>query len=339
MVLIGMFEDELRTLESESLTRHINDRLAGIIMPETGLFNKELARIRILDGLYINFASNDYLGMAGAATITDAAVQCITEFGLGAGSSRLLSGGSRYHSALEKAVAAFKGTEAALILNSGYIANISVLPSIAGDGDVIFSDELNHASIIDACRLSRAQKAIYRHCDTAHLKELMQTVKARKTIVVTDTVFSMDGDIAPLVEIAALCRRNESLLYLDDAHGTGVLGNGLGALAHFGMLAEPWIIQMGTFSKALGSYGAFVAGSKNTIEWLINTARGLIYSTALPACIAAASLKALEVVQSGTYLFDRLWQNRERLFRGLREPGAEHIIQRNTYYTNNSRRI
>src|SRR5208283_2055122 len=248
MVLIGMFEDELRTLESESLTRHIYDRLAGIIMPETGLFNKELARIRILDGLYINFASNDYLGMAGAATITDAAVQCITEFGLGAGSSRLLSGGSRYHSALEKAVAAFKGTEAALILNSGYIANISILPSIAGDGDVIFSDELNHASIIDACRLSRAQKAIYRHCDTAHLKELMQTVKARKTIVATDTVFSMDGDIAPLGEIAALCRHSGSLLYLDDAHGTGVLGNGLGALAHFGIRAEPWIIQMGTFS-------------------------------------------------------------------------------------------
>lgn len=322
-----MFEDKLKALEDEALGRRIKDRQARII-PETGLLSRELSHILFNDGLYINFSSNDYLGLAGAAAVTDAAVAAIREFGFGAGASRLLAGGTSYHGRLEEAAASFKGTEAALVFNSGYTANMSALPSIAGEGDVIFSDEFNHASLIDACRLSRARTHIYKHRDTSHLNELMNSAGGAKKIVVTDTVFSMDGDIAPLREIAALCEGSRALLYLDDAHGTGVLGNGRGALAHFGMRAEPWIIQMGTFSKAFGSCGAFVAGSEDTVRWLINTARGLIYSTALPACAAAASLKSLQLVQSGSDAaksIGRLWQNRERLFSGLHSLGLDTL--------------
>jgi len=309
-----MFSEKLKTLEKDLLLRQIKDREA-VMLPNMGI-----------DGVrYINFASNDYLGLACADSLTDAAVQALAEFGFGAGASRLLSGGTQIHSTLEKAVAAFKTTETALVFNSGYIANISALPSIAVEGDVIFSDELNHASLIDACRLSRARKAIYRHRDTAHLGRLMQTAKADKKVVVTDSIFSMDGDIAPLPEITALCKDHDALLYLDDAHATGVLGNGRGALAHFGLRPEPWIIQMGTFSKALGSYGAFIAAEKNIIDWLISTARGLIYSTALPACVAAASLRGLHLVQSEPILINRLWQNRERLFKGLQALGLNTL--------------
>ncbi len=309
-----MFSEKLKALEKDVLLRQIKDREAAM-MPNISI-----------DGAgYINFASNDYLGLACAASLRAAAAHAIAEFGFGAGASRLLAGGTQIHNTLEKAVAAFKETEAALVFNSGYIANISALPSIAGEGDVIFSDELNHASLIDACRLSRAQKAIYRHRDTAHLSMLMQTAKGDKKIVVTDSIFSMDGDIAPLREITALCKEHGALLYMDDAHATGVLGNGRGALAHFGIRPEPWIIQMGTFSKALGSYGAFIAAEKDIIDWLVNTARGLIYSTALPACVAAASLEALQLVQSGPALISRLWQNREMLFKGLQSLGLNTL--------------
>ncbi len=309
-----IFSEKLKALEKDILLRQIKDREAALL-PDI-----------IIDGAgYINFASNDYLGLACAGSLADAAVHAISEFGFGAGASRLLAGGTQIHSTLEKAVAAFKETETALVFNSGYIANISALPSIAGEGDVIFSDELNHASLIDACRLSRAQKVIYRHRDTAHLSMLMQTAKGDKQIVVTDSIFSMDGDIAPLREITALCKDHGALLYLDDAHATGVLGNGRGALAHFGIRPEPWIIQMGTFSKALGSYGAFIAAEKDIIDWLVNTARGFIYSTALPACVAAASLKALQLLQSEPTLISRLWQNRERLFKGLHALGLDTL--------------
>ncbi len=296
------------------LLRQIKDREAAI-MPNM-----------VLDGsVYVNFSSNDYLGLSCAVSLGDAAAHAIAEFGFGAGASRLLAGGTQIHGTLEKAVAAFKQTESALVFGSGYLANISALPSIAGEGDVIFSDELNHASLIDACRLSRAQKEIYRHCDTAHLSALMQAARGGRKIVVTDSIFSMDGDIAPLPEITALCKDHGALLYIDDAHATGVLGNGRGALAHFAIRPEPWIIQMGTFSKALGSYGAFIAAEKDIIDWLVNTGRGLIFSTALPACVAAASLKALELVQSEPILISRLWLNRDRLFKGLHSLGLNTL--------------
>ncbi|MCL5061867.1 MAG: 8-amino-7-oxononanoate synthase [Nitrospiraceae bacterium] len=316
-----MFSDELERLRQENLLRRVCDRDLGATT----------ARILINGAEYINFSSNDYLGLASHPSITEAAKRAIDGYGLGSGASRLLSGGTELHGKLERMAAEFKGTEAALVFNSGYTANISAIPSIAGaiagKGDVIFSDEFNHASIIDGCRLSKAKKVIYRHRDTSHLSELIKKEEGKRKIVITDTVFSMDGDIAPLKEISDICREHNAIVYIDDAHGTGVLGDGRGALEHFGIKPEPWpnaqIIQMGTFSKALGSYGAYIAADRDVIEWLINTARGFIYSTALPASIIAASIEALQILQKDTILVKKLWQNRERLLKGIRELGFD----------------
>ncbi|MDA8214501.1 MAG: 8-amino-7-oxononanoate synthase [Nitrospiraceae bacterium] len=316
-----MFSDELERLRQENLLRRVCDRDLGATT----------ARILINGAEYINFSSNDYLGLASHPSITEAAKRAIDGYGLGSGASRLLSGGTELHGKLERMAAEFKGTEAALVFNSGYTANISAIPSIAGaiagEGDVIFSDEFNHASIIDGCRLSKAKKVIYRHRDTSHLSELIKKEEGKRKIVITDTVFSMDGDIAPLKEISDICREHNAIVYIDDAHGTGVLGDGRGALEHFGIKPEPWpnaqIIQMGTFSKALGSYGAYIAADRDVIEWLINTARGFIYSTALPASIIAASIEALQILQKDTILVKKLWQNRERLLKGIRELGFD----------------
>ncbi|BCB95846.1 putative 8-amino-7-oxononanoate synthase [Dissulfurispira thermophila] len=306
-----MFSDEIERLRHDNLFRHIKDR--GPICPP--------ARILINNIEYINFSSNDYLGLSNHPSIIEAANKAIEKYGLGAGASRLLSGGTELHATLEKKIAEFKGSDAALIFNSGYTANISAIPVLASEGDIIFSDELNHASIIDGCRLSKAKKVIYRHRDVEHLSELIKKEHGKRKMVITDTVFSMDGDIAPLKEISDICTQHDAILYIDDAHGTGVLGSGRGALTHFGIKPTPQIIQMGTFSKALGSYGAFIAADKNVIQWLINTARGFIYSTALPACVIAASLEALNIVQNDLSLIKNLWQNREMLFKGLMDLG------------------
>jgi 8-amino-7-oxononanoate synthase len=262
--------------------------------------------------------------------LIESSKKAIERFGFGSGASRLLCGGSILHDELEKKTADFKGTESALNFNSGYSANTGIIPAIADEGDVIFSDELNHASIVDGCRLSRAKKVIYRHKDMGHLSELIKKEKAKRKIIITDSVFSMDGDIAPLKEIYAICfslnaerLTPNALLYIDDAHGTGVLGHGKGALAHFGIKPEPWIIQMGTFSKALGSFGAFAAGSKDSIEWILNTARSFIFSTALPSCAAAASIAALEVIEREPELLNRLWSNRELAVHGITKLGDD----------------
>lgn len=316
-----MFFEKLERLRQDNLLRQIRDRGHACAS----------AKILINGIEHINFSSNDYLGLANQPAITEAAKKALDKYGFGSGAARLLSGGTELHSALEKKIAEFKGAETALLFNSGYTANISVIPAIAGEGDVIFSDELNHASIIDGCRLSRAKKVIYRHRDVEHLSELIKKEKGKRKIVITDTVFSMDGDIAPLKDIYELCCFFNSklsppdsiLLYIDDAHGTGVLGNGKGALSHFGIKPDSQIIQMGTFSKALGSYGAFIASNKNVIQWLTNTARGFIYSTALPACVAAASIEALEALQKEPMLMKKLWQNRGRLFKGIKALGFD----------------
>lgn len=303
-----MFSEELERLRQNNLLRQIIDRGPACVP----------AKILINGVEHINFSSNDYLGLANHPAITEAAKKALDKYGFGSGASRLLSGGTELHSALEKKIAEFKDTEAALIFNSGYAANISAIPALAGEGDVIFSDELNHASIIDGCRLSKAKKVIYRHRDMEHLSELIKKEKGKRKVIITDTVFSMDGDIAPIKELSDISRQNNALLYIDDAHGTGVLGNGRGALAHFGIKPDSQTIQMGTFSKALGSYGAFIAAAKDVTDWLTNTARGFIYSTALPACAVAASIEALDVLQKEQMLVEKLWQNRERLFKGIR---------------------
>jgi 8-amino-7-oxononanoate synthase len=307
-----MFEDGLEELKRKDLQRHILSRTS----PQGPVITIEGKK-------YVNFSSNDYLGLAAHPEIAGASIAAVEKFGFGSGASRLLAGGSALHDKLEKKVSEFKTTEAAIVFNSGYAANTGVIPAIASAGDVIFSDEFNHASIIDGCRLSRARTVVYRHRDMSCLEKLIKKENTVRKIVITDSVFSMDGDIAPLGDISALCRKHGAMLYVDDAHGTGVLGNGAGALAHFNIRPEPWIIQMGTFSKALGSFGAFAAGSRDVIEWIMNTARSFIFSTALPASVVAASIAAISVVSRDRELMTRLWKNRERMFRGLREAGCD----------------
>jgi len=324
-----MFSQRLQELYQQGLNRLIKDR-SSVQSAKICLDGREL----------INFASNDYLGLANHPEIVKAAAESIKEFGFGSGASRLLGGGSILHGDLEQKIAQFKGTEAALIFNTGYAANTGMIPAVSEEGDVILSDELNHASIIDGCRLSRAKTVLYRHGDAGHLSELMRKENGKRKIVVTDTVFSMHGDIAPVKEIYDLCfslnsRLGESpgatelatpnsvLLYLDDAHGTGVIGNGRGALAHCALRPQPWIIQMGTCSKALGSFGAFIAGSRDVVEWAINTARSFIFSTAIPSCAVAASVKALELIEGSPELVQKLWRNRSLLVKAVRELGLD----------------
>lgn len=331
-----MFSNEIEKLIKTGLLRVIKDKepylkpieryhnCKNSFQPKFELYGSSHILISSIE--YINFSSNDYLGLSSNHQIMESAKAAIDKYGIGAGASRLLSGGTDLNIKLEKMIADFKKTESALIFNSGYTANTSVIPALASKGDVIFSDELNHASLIDGCKLSKAKKLIYRHADMEHLSVLLKNeVGSTKRIVVTDTVFSMDGDIAPLGDLYEICKQHNALLYIDDAHGTGVLGQGRGALQHFGINPEPWIIQMGTFSKALGSFGAFVAASEEIIQWLINKARGLIFSTALPACIIAASIMAIEIIKDNPILLKSLWENRKRLFEGIKELGYDTL--------------
>ena len=261
-----MFFKNLNNLKEKKLFRDLKDR-------ET----PQGSRIRLNGTEYINFSSNDYLGLANHPYIIDRVKKALDTYGYGSSASRLLCGGSTLHKELENKIAEFKTTESALVFNSGYSANTGVIPAIADKDDVIFSDELNHASIIDGCRLSKAKTLIYGHKNVSQLDDLMKKEVAKRKIVITDTVFSMDGDIAPLHDMYEICEENKAVLYIDDAHGTGVLGNGRGALSHFDIKPKPWILQMGTFSKALGSFGAFLAGSSDVIQWTLNNARSFIF--------------------------------------------------------------
>ncbi len=303
-----MFEKKLDGLRQKNLLREIKDR-TGRQGPTVCIDGKDLA----------NFSSNDYLGLAGDSRLAEAAAAAAGRYGAGAGAARLLSGGTALHKELEGKAASFTGAGAVLLFNSGYHANTGAIPALAGPECTIFSDELNHASIIDGCRLSRARTVIFRHADAGHLEELLRSERAKneKALIVTESVFSMDGDIAPLEAIFGLSARHGADLYVDDAHAFGVLGQGRGSLAHFGLdrgnksPGGQAIIQMCTFSKALGSYGAFVASDKEVIEWLKNTARTFIFSTALPPPVAGASLAALEILgrPEGLSLVEKLHAN------------------------------
>lgn len=330
-----MFSDQIEILKKKGLFRKIRDRNALLkTIENTEGFRNSLhhdfepygsSHILIEGVEYINFSSNDYLGLSSDKRILESAKEAIDIYGFGSGASRLLSGGTELNHRLERIIADFKGTESALIFNSGYTANTSVIPALADENFTIFSDELNHASIVDGCRLSKGKKVIYNHADLEHLSDLLKKEKGRKKLVVTDTVFSMDGDIAPLRGLYEICERHNAYLYIDDAHGTGVLGNGHGALHHCGVNPTSWIIQMGTFSKALGSFGAYIAADEKIIQWLTNKSRGLIFSTALPACVIAASIKALEIIQNDRTLLKNLWDNRDRLYQGIKNLGFDTL--------------
>lgn len=301
---------ELKDLKEKSLLRKL-----------TYLESSNGAKISINGQKYINFSSNDYLGLSGHPRIVEAAVTALRRYGFGSGASRLLSGSYIPHEKLEKQIARFKRTEAALVFNTGYSANTGIIPALVGTEDTVFSDKLNHASIIDGARLSKAKIKVYRHRDVNHLEKLLKK-SSGKMLIITDTVFSMDGDIAPLKDIVFLTKKYNAMLMIDDAHGTGVLGKtGRGGLEHSDIRADN-IIQMGTLSKAFGCCGGFVAGSKNLINFLITTARSFVYSTSFPPAVAEAGIKAIDIVDSESHsLRKRLWKNRQRLYQGLKNLG------------------
>ena len=240
--------------------------------------------------------SNNYLGLASHPALAEAAARAAHEHGVGAGASRLISGSLPIHHALEERLAHFKHAEAALLFPSGYHANIGVVTALLGPNDAVFSDALNHASIIDGCRLSRAEVFVYPHRDTAALACLLRDSTARRRLIVTDSIFSMDGDHAPLTEICAIAAEHDAMVMVDEAHCTGVLGrSGAGLVEELG-LSDQVTVQMGTLGKALGCAGAFVAGERSLIELLVNRARSFIYTTALPPPVVAAVDAALDLV-------------------------------------------
>jgi glycine C-acetyltransferase/8-amino-7-oxononanoate synthase len=265
--------------------------------------------------------SNNYLGLADHPRVRGAAAEAAMRWGAGAGASRLISGNMQPHRRLEERLAAFKGYETALLFGSGYLANTGTIAALAGRGEVVFSDELNHASIIDGCRLSRAETFVYRHGDVEHLAWGLREAGARASLIVTDGVFSMDGDVAPLTELAALARRHECRLLVDEAHATGALGpGGRGSVAAAGLGDEVDVV-MGTLGKALGSYGAYVCAGQELVEYLVNTARPFVFSTAPPPPVVAAGLAALELLESHPHRVERLAANATTLRAALAAEG------------------
>jgi glycine C-acetyltransferase/8-amino-7-oxononanoate synthase len=277
-----------------------------------------------LDGKQVLLlCSNDYLGLANHPKVRGAAAEAAMRWGAGAGASRLISGNMQPHSRLEKRLAAFKGYESALLFGSGYLANTGTIAALAGDGEVVFSDELNHASIIDGCRLSRAETFVYRHGDVEHLAWGLRKAGGRAALIVTDGVFSMDGDVAPLTELSELAERHGCRLMVDEAHATGAIGpGGRGSVAAAGLSGEVDVV-MGTLGKALGSYGAYVCANRETTDYLLNTARSFVFSTALPPSVAAAGLAALELLESQPERVGRLGANARTLRDAFADEGLE----------------
>ena len=299
-----------------------------------------LRSMRVVDGqgpkVNINgreallLCSNNYLGIAEHPALTEAMLVATRQYGTGSGASRLVSGTMPPHAALEERIAFFKGSAAALLFNSGYAANTGILQGLFGPDDVIFSDELNHASIIDGCRLARARTVIYPHCDVAALAELMADEKPQRKgrwLIVTDGVFSMDGDKAPLAELCDLKEEHDALLMVDDAHGTGVLGEGGRGTGEFFDCLDRIDLHMGTLGKALGCAGAYLAAEQVVINTLINNSRAFIFSTSLPPGVPAAAMAAFDLVDSeeGRLLRNKLEANRKQLA-GLLTAGGMDLL-------------
>ncbi|MCE5287173.1 MAG: 8-amino-7-oxononanoate synthase [Pelosinus sp.] len=272
---------------------------------------------------YLLLASNDYLNLSQHPKVKKAAIEAITLYGTGAGGARLTTGTHPLFSLLEEKLAQFKGEQAALVFNTGYMANVGVISALAGANDVIFSDELNHASIIDGCRLAKVRVEVYHHADMNHLSMLLKNTPCQgKRIVVTDGVFSMDGDIAPLTSIVEMAEEYRAIVIVDDAHATGVIGpGGKGTAAYFG-LQDKVQVQIGTLSKALGAEGGFVAGSQELIDYIRNRARSFIFSTALAPATIAAALAALEEVENCPWLVDKLGENAKYVRENLKCAGV-----------------
>ncbi|MCL6558459.1 MAG: 8-amino-7-oxononanoate synthase, partial [Firmicutes bacterium] len=303
-------EEEIANLRENHLFRRLN-RMDGSQVPWTAVNGKPCLLL----------SSNNYLGLTDHPELKSAATEAVARWGTGTGGSRLTTGNFSLHEELESAVARFKGTEAAIVFNSGYMANAGAITALAGKKDVILSDELNHASIIDGCRLSGAKIVRFKHNDVKSLKDLLAQYKGRRRLLVTEGVFSMDGDTAPLAELRDLAQAFSLIFIVDDAHGTGVLGPGGRGTVAAQQIPTEGLILTGTLSKALGSLGGFVAGAGVLIDYIVNHARPFIFTTALPAASAAAALAALEILEDEPEILKLLWENVNRMYKGLTASG------------------
>jgi 8-amino-7-oxononanoate synthase len=304
---LAWIDDELAGLEQASLRRRLAERSS----PQAATVS--------LDGQeLVNFGSNDYLGLASDERLAVAARTAIEREGWGSGASPLVSGRASSHAELERRLAEFEGTEAALVFPSGFAANAGTIPALVDEDDAVFADAKNHASLIDGCRLSRAARFVYPHCDCDALEALLREAgQFRRRLIATDTLFSMDGDLAPLPRLAALAEEYSAMLLVDEAHATGVFGErGTGVVEQFG-LHDSVHVRIGTLSKALGTGGGFVCGAQSLIDWLANRARPYVFSTAQPAATSAAAIAALEVVATEPHrrreLLERAANLRSRL--------------------------
>ncbi len=304
-------DDELEQLQQQHLLRHRTIR-----------GGKQGARI-VLDGQsYVNFGSNDYLGLAAHEQVIQAVQQSLPQGGWGSGASPLITGRSSQQAELERHLAALEQTESALVFPSGFAANAGTLPSLAGREDVIFSDAKNHASLIDGCRLSRATVRVYPHGDVDALRQELQTAaRFRRRLIVTDSLFSMDGDLAPLGRLAQLAEDHDAILVVDEAHATGVFGEHGRGVCELLEVEEAVPVRIGTLSKAIGSVGGFVAGSRRLTDWLLNRARPYFFSTAQPAATCAAALAALKVIKDEPQRRRQLLERASQLRTSLIEQG------------------
>jgi 8-amino-7-oxononanoate synthase len=319
--LLRPFSRHIESLKEKDLYRH----LRTVESPQGAWVVLEGRRV-------LNLCSNDYLGLSSHPQVKEAAIQAIQQWGCGSGASRLVCGHLSLHEALENRLAVFKGAEASLLYSSGYTANGGIISALLDKEDLIFSDELNHASIVDGCRLSRAGVLVFPHNDLEALEDKLRWAcrvhPSGKRLIVTDGVFSMDGDIAPLPELVNLAEEYGSLLMVDEAHATGVLGpGGRGVAALFG-LERRIPILMGTLSKALGCLGGFFAGSRELVAFLINTSRSFIFTTALPPAVAASALASLDVLNQDPSLPVRVQENADYLRRQLNRLGYNTLNSR-----------
>ena len=318
-----MFKTPPRSSLDEDLRARLDARESHAIRRRLRPISSRIGPRIVVDGRSIlQFCSNDYLGITSHPAVTRAAEMALARYGTGAGSARLVVGTSSPHCELEEALAQLKQTEAALALSSGYHANTGVLPVLTGSEDIIFSDALNHASIIDGCRLSHAATKIYHHNDIEHLTTLLSaTGTTRRRVIVTESVFAMDGDLAPLSDLASVAKQYDALLVVDEAHATGVFGSHGGGLVQELELGANVDVQIGTLSKAIGALGGYVAGSQTLIDTLINEARTFIYTTALPPSVAASATAAIQVIIKEPERREQLWQHARFLRKALAAAG------------------
>jgi glycine C-acetyltransferase len=312
---LDYLKEQLGELDEQGLLQH----------PRT-LEGEQHARARFDGKDVINLASNNYLGLAAHPKLKEAAEKAAAEYGAGSGAVRTIAGTMTLHRELERRFAAFKGAEAALMFQSGFTSNAGTVAAILSPEDVIVSDQLNHASIIDGARLSRAEIKVFPHKDAeAADRVLTETAKdGRRQLLITDGVFSMDGDIAPMADLVDVADRHGAIMMVDDAHASGVLGpGGKGTVAHFGIDPARVDIQVGTLSKAIGVLGGFIAGPPHLIEWLVNRGRPYLFSTSAPPPVAAACIAALDIIESEPERIDRLWENTGFFKQGLLSLGFD----------------